>query len=143
MGVKFHGEGQHLVTAFPLLLCLHLTPCPALLPPPQIGLDYAFWSAFQVTQNMQQLKAEAAELGVDVYDLKAERKREQEEEREALRRERGEEEEDERIRVLDGEELLELLEYKARLAVEVWRGVEGYGFWVWSCSSGGCGGKEG
>ena len=89
----------------------------------QLGLDYAFWSAFRVSEETQALKMEAQELGVDIHDLRAQRKREREQQRERERRRGGgqveEEEEDERIRLLDGEELLELVEERARAAVKV------------------------
>jgi restriction endonuclease Mrr len=50
-------------------------------------------------------------LGIDVYDLK-----------ERLRLQavdQSEEEEDPRIKILDGEDLLELMEERARMAVQV------------------------
>ncbi|KAG1659046.1 hypothetical protein FOA52_010886 [Chlamydomonas sp. UWO 241] len=77
-----------------------------------LGLHYAFWSARAVTEEMQALKAEANELGVDVWDLKR-RKRESGPWTPGGRPI----DEDVRIRLLDGEELTELMEARAAAAV--------------------------
>ena len=95
----------------------HPTRVPATLL--QLGLDYAFWSAFRVSEELQALRMEAQDHGEDVHELRAARRRERKE-AEARQRRGGEGgEEDPRIRLLDGEDLIELIEERARAAVEV------------------------
>ena len=91
----------------------------------QAGVGYAFWSAFEVMQEIQALKSEATDLGVEWLDLRTARHAEKHEAERAAAAAaaaggpgaRPGEREDPRIRVIDADELLELLEAQARAAV--------------------------
>ena len=61
---------------------------------------------------------EAQDHGVDVHELRAQRRAERKAAEARQRRERGDVE-DPRIRLLDGEDLLEIMEERARAAVKV------------------------
>lgn len=96
----------------------------------QAGVSYAFWSAYETQQHHTALKAQASESGEDWHDLREEAARERRRRRiaEAAARaqqrqqEGGEElepgrlhpDDPERVRMLSAEELIEVLEEKAR-----------------------------
>mmetsp|Transcript_27163 Transcript_27163/g.69134 ORF Transcript_27163/g.69134 Transcript_27163/m.69134 type:complete len:649 (-) Transcript_27163:2405-4351(-) len=95
------------------------------------GVSYAFWSAYAVQQDQAALKAQAAESGEDWHELREEvarRRRLQRIAEAAARAQQGDggasgsgqqrsSDDPERVRVLSAEELIELLEEKAREAV--------------------------
>lgn len=76
----------------------------------QAGVPYAFWSAHSMIEEQSRLRSEAAALGLEPAVLKRV---------EAAKASASGVVVDQRIAILDSDQLLELLEFKAHLAVQV------------------------